>query len=115
MGVLDGRARRDRDTAELRVADFHRVTRLLDLPVIRSEARRHLAQDRLDLRTSQVPASSAGALREERAYRLDAKRDGLLLRPRFPKRFNVARRPLGGCGRKVVRHIVPIGVDMFEA
>ena len=96
------------DWARRAVASWRRR---VNLPVRDMRTGGRLAQQRLDLRTAQVPASSAGVLREESAHPPNAERDCLLLRPRFPKGLDVARRLLGrrvgGRGREVMRHINP--------
>jgi hypothetical protein len=119
--------------------------RRVDLPVRDIGTGRHLPQERLDLRATQVATPSSGMLREEPADPPDAERDSLLLRPHFPQRLDIARGPLrrgvGGCRRQSVRHInppffadmthditahkgvstrfmrhiIPTGVDIFEA
>jgi hypothetical protein len=119
--------------------------RRVDLPVRDVGPGRHLPQERLDLRAPEVPAPSSWMLREEPAGPPDAERDRLLLRPHFPQRLDIARvPPRRGVGRSrrqstrhinpasfadtplaitadsrastpFLRHIIPTGVDIFEA
>src|SRR5450759_3493995 len=83
------------DSPESFVVEFQGVTRPLDLPIRHVGAcRRHL-HERLDLRPPQFAPPSAWVVTEKPPNPSDIVGYRLFLRPCFPQRRHVPRRPLG--------------------
>jgi hypothetical protein len=85
--------RGERDTAELFVVQFQRVSRLLDEPICHALTCCQSTQEDLDLRSTQVPSSSAGVFRGETADPCHAIGDRLFLDAGFAKHPDVSFRP----------------------